>query len=155
MQIYLGSDHEGYALKNQLHNYLREELKCDVVDLGVFMDDATAYTDIGREVAEKVYENADSFGVLVAGKGTGMCQSAHMHRGMNVMPCSTEDFAKRSRAEDNSNILCLRGEEVNEALAKQIVKTFLSTPFKGDASDKQEVQEVYEDLKHKVKKKSA
>lgn len=155
MQIYIGSDHEGYVLKHKLHDYLEQELKCSVVDLGAFQGDTTPYPDLGREVAEKVYENEGSFGILVAGKGTGMCSSAHLHRGMRVMPCESEDFAKRSRAEDGSNVLCLRGESMDEATAKQIVATFLNTSFSGDAAKQQAVQDVYEDLKGEVKNKKS
>lgn len=155
MQIYIGSDHAGYTLKNKIHDYLEKELHCAVTDLGVFSEDATGYPDIGREVAEKVYENSGSFGVLIAGKGTGMCQSAHMHRGMRVIPCVDEAMARRSRVEDGSNVLCLRAEGMEESFARQIVKTFLSTSFPGGPAKEKKVTETYEMLKKQVKRKRA
>ncbi|HCW32656.1 MAG: RpiB/LacA/LacB family sugar-phosphate isomerase, ribose 5-phosphate isomerase B [Candidatus Peregrinibacteria bacterium GW2011_GWF2_39_17] len=129
-QLYLGSDHAGYGLKNNLKDYI-ETLGYTVVDLGVFSEATYDYPDIAREVAEKVYENLGSFGVLICGTGTGMCIVANKHVGIRGASCSTEELAHYARAHNNANVLCLGQRIIDEEKAKKILAVFLKTPFEG------------------------
>jgi ribose 5-phosphate isomerase B len=131
MRIYIGSDHAGYRLKSVLKDYL-ESLLHEIVDLGVFEGTTPAdYPDIAREVAEKVYENLESFGILVCGTGTGMCMTANKHLGIRAGSANTEELAVYARAHNNANILCLGERITDEETAKNIARLFLETPFEG------------------------
>lgn len=129
MRIYFGADHGGYRLKEVLQKYVQEELKQDVVDLGTFSEEPVDYPDFAREVAEKVYENSGSLGILVCGTGTGMCIAANKHVGIRAASCTNEMMARFARAHNNANILCLGQRVIGEELAKAIVKVFLTTPY--------------------------
>ena len=48
MNLYIGSDHAGYSMKNSLKEYLMGEGH-DVVDVGTFSEDSVDYPDIARD----------------------------------------------------------------------------------------------------------
>ncbi|MDP2624730.1 MAG: ribose 5-phosphate isomerase B [Candidatus Peregrinibacteria bacterium] len=131
MLIYIGSDHAGYKLKGTIHHYLEDELKYDVTDLGSFNEDAIDYPDIAREVAEKVFENEGSLGVLICGSGTGMCIAANKHVGIRAAACTNAYLAEQARKHNDANILCLGGRVLEEEEAKAIVKAFVGSTFEG------------------------
>ncbi len=135
MLIYIGSDHAGYHFKGVLKDYLKSGH--EVVDLGVFDESSVDYPDIAREVAEKVYENDHSFGILVCGTGTGMSIAANKHIGIRAASCTTEVMAQYARSHNNANVLCL-GERIleSEDEAKKIVDAFLGASFEGGRHEK-------------------
>ncbi|MFA5842877.1 MAG: ribose 5-phosphate isomerase B [Candidatus Gracilibacteria bacterium] len=132
MKIYFGADHGGYRLKEVLQKYVQEELKLEVVDLGTFGEESVDYPDYAREVAEKVYENAGTLGILVCGTGTGMCIAANKHVGIRAASCTNEMMGQFARAHNNANILCLGQRVITEEMGKSIAKIFLATPFDGE-----------------------
>lgn len=127
--IFLGSDHAGYDLKEKLQEYLKKQ-EHHAVDVGVFKAEPPAdYPDIGREVAEKVTENKNSFGILVCGSGLGMCMVANKIKGIRAASCESKYTAEMARRHTNANILCLGGRILNLDSAKEIVDTFLNIEF--------------------------
>jgi ribose 5-phosphate isomerase B len=136
MLIYIGSDHAGYRFKTIIKTYL-EERTDEVIDLGTFSEDSVDYPDIAREVAEKVYENHGSLGILICGTGTGMSIAANKHIGIRAASCTNEVMAQYARTHNNANILCI-GERVldNEEAAKKIVEVFLGSTFEGGRHEK-------------------
>ena len=57
MEIYIGSDHAGYNLKQTVKKHL-EQKDIKVVDLGCFNgEESVDYPVIAREVCEKVLES--------------------------------------------------------------------------------------------------
>ncbi|MBT5016206.1 ribose 5-phosphate isomerase B [Candidatus Peregrinibacteria bacterium] len=131
MLIYIGSDHAGYNFKGVLKDHM-EAQSHEVIDLGAFSEDSVDYPDIAREVAEKVYENHASFGILVCGTGTGMSIAANKHIGIRAASCTSEIMAQYARTHNNANVLCI-GERIleNEEDAKKIVDVFLGSEFEG------------------------
>ena len=131
MLIYIGSDHAGYNFKGVLKDYMGTNGH-EVVDLGAFSEDSVDYPDIAREVAEKVYENHASLGILVCGTGTGMSIAANKHIGIRAASCTSETMAQYARTHNNANVLCL-GERIleSEEEAKKIVDVFLGSEFEG------------------------
>lgn len=130
MRIYLGADHAGYKYKEMLMDSLHEHGH-DPVDLGTFSEVSVDYPDFAREVAEKVYENKGSYGILICGSGTGMAMAANKHVGIRAAACSTEWLAEYARKHNDANVLCLGARVVAPEMATEIVKVFLSTAFEG------------------------
>lgn len=130
-QIYIGSDHAGFEVKEKLKEVLSVEN--EVTDLGCFSEDPCDYPDIGREVAEKVYDNKDAIGILICGTGTGMAMTANKHIGVRAAVCNTEDLARAARQHNDANVLALgaRNNSVDEIL--KITDVFLNTSFEADA----------------------
>lgn len=127
----MGSDHAGYRLKEILQSYLKT-LGHDPVDLGAFNEeDPVDYPDFAREVSEKVYENPESFGLLVCGSGTGMCMAANKCIGIRAAAVTTSELAKYARAHNDANVLCLGQRFIDESVAREAAKVFLETKFEG------------------------
>lgn len=127
--IYLGSDHAGLTLKDEIQKYLKSQ-NHKVVDLGVFAAEPPSdYPDIAHEVAEKVRENHGSRGILICGTGVGMCMAANKSPGIRAAVCESEKTVEMSRLHNDANVLCLGGRVLQPALAKKLVDIFLKTPF--------------------------
>ncbi len=131
MQVYIGSDHAGYAMKEVVQAHLKEKGH-EVLDLGVFEEvNAADYPDTAREVAEKVIENEGSKGVLICGTGIGMSIAANKVKGIRAAVTHDETTAKAASQHNNANIISFGQRVVGNDVAKNIVDTFLSTEFEG------------------------
>ncbi len=130
--IYIGADHRGYKLKEALKIYL-QELNYVCEDLGakeLIPDDD--YPDYAILVAEKVAEDPENNrGILICGSGVGVDIVANKIRNIRSALCFDVKQARMSRNDDNANILSLSADFISEDLAKEIVKTWLETPFSG------------------------
>jgi len=126
--VYIGSDHAGYNLKEELKKYF-EPKGVKLLDLGTFTTDSIDYPDIAREVSEKVLENPKSLGILICGTGIGMMMTANKNAGIRAAVCTHELMAKMARAHNNANILCLGSRIIGVELARHITEIFLETPF--------------------------
>jgi len=131
MNLYIGSDHAGYSMKNSLKEYLIGEGH-DVVDVGAFSEDSVDYPDIAREVSEKVLENPGAFGVLVCGTGIGMQMTANKLKGIRATVATNENMAEMSRKHNDANVITLGGRTTELELAKKIIDKFLATEFENE-----------------------
>lgn len=132
MQIYLGSDHGGYKIKEMLEDYLKEEGH-QVLDVGLF--DAVQkvdYPDIAREVSEKVLENEGSVGFLVCGTGMGVCMAANKLKGIRAVTVHDVSTARLAKQHNNANVITMGERVVGEVVARDIVDAFLEADFEGD-----------------------
>ncbi|HBU28161.1 TPA: ribose-5-phosphate isomerase [Candidatus Uhrbacteria bacterium] len=133
MTIYLGGDHAGFDLKEQLEAWLLE-LEYPVKDLGnTEFDPKDDYPDFGHAVAEAVAHDVESCGILLCGNAEGVCIVANKTDGIRAGIGFSVEAVRSARTEDNINILCLPARltdmKINEA--KIIVGAFLSTAFEG------------------------
>ena len=103
--IYLGADHAGFALKEELKKYLAKVSREEIVDVGSFdpgsKDD---YPDYARLVARGVQKSRKNKGILICGTGTGMVIAANKFRGIRAA-CAYDDYtARMSRLHNDANI---------------------------------------------------
>ena len=139
MEIYIGSDHAGYNLKQTVKKHL-EEKDLKVTDLGSFSgEESVDYPDIAREVAEKVLEYPGSFGIMICGTGQGSCMAANRFKGIRAALCTSTYLAEMARKHNHANFLCLGERSTEEHLALQIVDTFLETDIDPDERHKRRV----------------
>jgi ribose 5-phosphate isomerase B len=71
------------------------------------------------------------FGILVCGTGIGMAMAAGKVPGIRAANLTRPDFAALAREHNNANVATLSGRFVDVEMNKQIIKTFLETPFAG------------------------
>lgn len=123
--IYLGADHNGYWLKEELKDYLHRH-KIGFKDMGAFAhrkgDD---YPDFGVKVARRI--GAGDLGILICGSGHGMVVAANKVRGVRASLASSVFSARKAREDDHVNVLVLSAWETNVEKAKRIVAGWLST----------------------------
>ena len=130
MKIAIGADHAGYQLKDSLRKLL-EELGIAYQDFGTSTGQSVDYPDYARAVAEGVASGAFERGILVCGTGVGMAIAANKVPGVRSAPIVDADTAKLAREHNDLNVLALGARVLPESRAREIVKTFLQTPFEG------------------------
>jgi len=126
--VAIGADHGGYPLKEALKGYLRE-IGHDIVDCGTNSPEAVDYPDFALAVAELVAQGRAWRGILVDGAGIGSCMAANKVPGVRAALCHDQATALNSREHNDANVLTLGAGLTGESLARQIVKTWIETPF--------------------------
>ena len=129
--IALGADHGGYRLKERLGFRLREAGHT-VVDCGTNSADPVDYPDFAVAVALQVASGACRAGIVVDGAGIGSAMAANKVAGVRAALCYDVSSARNSREHNHANVLTLGAGLVGPGLARQIVKTWLETPWGGD-----------------------
>jgi ribose 5-phosphate isomerase B len=128
--IVIGSDHAAYALKEKLKDYLVKR-SVDVEDAGCYSEDSVDYPDFGIKVASMVSAGKFEQGILMCGTGIGMSMVANKFPHVRAALCADLFSAMMSRRHNNSNILVMGARVIGDALAMEIVKVWLETPFDG------------------------
>lgn len=132
MKIYLGSDHNGFHLKEKVFAYLSKRGH-DVEDVGDReLDKDDDFPQFAQLACLKVIgdEDDDARAILLCGGGQGMCMAANRFRGIRASLIWDEYEAKMTRNDNDSNVLCLPARVLDENTEWQpIVDTWLTTPF--------------------------
>lgn len=131
MKIALGADHGGFELKEEIHNYLKEN-GYEVKDFGTYSTESCDYADYSLKVAEAVASKEYDFGILICGTGIGIGIAANKVPGIRAALCSDTFSAHATREHNDANILTMGQRVVGPGLAIDIVKTFLNAEFEGD-----------------------
>ena len=141
--IYLGADHRGFKLKEEIKKFLKE-MRRDFIDLGNVIYDANDdYTDFAKLVAEKVSANPEiDKGILICGSGVGVDIVANKFKGVRSALADDVSTAKQSRAHDNTNVLSIPADEVDIKAAKEIITTWLNTEFLNQEKYKRRVNKI-------------
>jgi ribose 5-phosphate isomerase B len=130
MKIAIGADHAGFELKNHLGNALRKSGH-EVCDFGTNSAESTDYPDYAGRVAKAVASGTAERGVLVCGSGAGMSIAANKVRGIRAALGVTLEEVRLTRAHNDANILTLGARFTDSAIAGELVRAFLDTPFEG------------------------
>ena len=136
MKIYLGSDHQGFTLKEALESWLKKR-GYDVEDIGNrVLDPQDDFPQFAQKAALKVLGSPnESIGILVCGGGQGMAMAANRYKGIRAAVVWDEFEAKKTRIDNDSNILCLPARVLDGDMNNvyDIVKAFTTTRFSGIA----------------------
>ncbi len=130
MNIVLGSDHGGFALKKEILPFLVREGH-QVNDVGCYTEESVDYPDFAEKVCTEIIEGRSSCGILVCGTGIGMSIAANRYRQIRAALCHESFSARMSREHNDANVLCLGDRVLGVALALDIVTTWLQTEFLG------------------------
>ncbi len=130
MKIGLACDHGGFELKEEIKAFLIS-INQDPIDLGTFSEVPVDYPDYATLVAEKVSQGELEKGILICGTGIGMSIVANKFRGVRAALANDLYSSRFSSEHLDANILVLGGRIVGKALAKEIVRLWLTTPFEG------------------------
>ncbi|MCR4433237.1 MAG: ribose 5-phosphate isomerase B [Caldiserica bacterium] len=136
--IALGADHGGYALKEEIKNYLLSR-GFKIRDFGTFSDESVDYPDYAFQVAQAVSSGQFSLGILVCTTGIGVSIVANKVKGVRAALCHDPLSAQLARQHNHANVLCLGGKIIGSKLALKIVETWLET---GVSSEERHVRRV-------------
>ncbi|MGD0284714.1 MAG: RpiB/LacA/LacB family sugar-phosphate isomerase [Candidatus Saccharimonadales bacterium] len=131
MKIYIGADHNGFAMKAELINYLKD-MGYDVVDEGnKTIDPDDDFPRFAGKVVGRVLTSQDPEprGILICGSGQGVCMAANRFKGIRASIVWDLYEARASRNDDDSNVLCLPARVLKSKQANALVRTWLLTPF--------------------------
>ena len=134
IMIYLGSDHAGFELKEEIQKYLGD-LGYDVEDMGADSYDADDdYPDFVIPAAQKVGEDPDNNrAIILGGSGQGEAIAANKVKGVKALLYygGPLDIVKLSRQHNDANVLSLGTRFMTVEEAKKAVKVWLETDFEG------------------------
>jgi len=133
MNIVIGSDHNGLALKNVLREYVEAQgHTCD--DLGTYSHDAVDYPDIALKVAEDIAAGKHERGILICGTGIGMAIVANKVPGVRAAQVHDVYQAERARKSNDAQIITMGAQVIGAELAKLLIDTWLRSEFAGGRS---------------------
>lgn len=130
MRISISSDHAGFPLKESLREFL-EELGHDVLDMGTDSEQPVDYPGITAAAARAVAEGRVDRAIVLGGSGQGEQMAANKIHGVRAALCHDLYLAEMSRRHNDANVLAMGGRVVASALAREIVRVWLETPFDG------------------------
>jgi len=134
MRIAIGSDHNGFDLKEHVKRRLAE-LGHETVDFGTAASEpAVDYPDVGVAVAEAIARKEFERGILICGTGIGMAMVANKIPGVRAACCHDPYSAERARKSNNAQIMAMGAEVVGPSLADVLVDHWLSSEFAGGRS---------------------
>ena len=139
--IAIGSDHGGYALKEEIKAHL-EKRGLEYKDFGCHSEESCDYPEIGHAVAHAVADGECDQGILICGTGIGISISANKVPGIRAALCTDCFMAEATRQHNNANILALGGRVVGAGLALKIVDTFLDTPFSNEERHIRRIEKI-------------
>ena len=130
-RIGVAADHGGFESKEYLGRMLREA-DYEVVDFGDSQpkqDDD--YPDFVVPLARAVSRGEVDRGVAICGSGVGACIAANKVRGVRACLIHECFSAHQGVEDDDMNVICLGGHVVGNAIAWELVRTFLQARFSG------------------------
>lgn len=130
MNIAVGADHAGYALKQELKRCL-ETWGHEVSDFGTDSPESVDYPDYAHAVGSAVVAGRCQYGILVCGTGIGMAIAANKVPGVRAANVDREDCARLSREHNDANVLTLGARVLSVEQAVALTRLWLETPFAG------------------------
>jgi ribose 5-phosphate isomerase B len=136
MKIYIGTDHAGFELKEELKKFLKD-LGCEVEDKGAYeFNREDDYPDfilpVVKAVAEDIARDLDSRGIVIGGSGQGEAIVANKVKNIRAAVVYDEYSARMSREHNDANIVSLGTRTLSADKAKKLVKLWLETPFSNE-----------------------
>jgi ribose 5-phosphate isomerase B len=128
--VAIGADHGGFELKEALKKDL-VSLGFEISDVGTNNKEAVDYPDFAHAVAQSVGTGKAWRGIMIDGAGIGSCIVANKVPGVRAGMAYDYSSAVNSREHNDTNVLTLGAGLIGVNLAKQIVKTWLTTEFAG------------------------
>lgn len=128
MRIAIGSDHAGYELKEHLSSWLAESGHA-VYDLGTHSKEPVDYPDYAASVARAVLDGRAERGVVICGSGAGAAIAANKLNGIRAAVAHDAYTAHQMVEHDDVNVLSLGSRVIGQALAEDLVSTFIEAKF--------------------------
>lgn len=141
MKIALACDHGGYALKAKISGWL-QEAGHQVLDFGCNSAESVDYPDYALPAAEAVASGAAERAVLICTTGIGVSICANKVKGVRCALCADTMTARMTREHNDTNALAMGAGVVGENLAREILFTWLDTPFSGKPRHQNRIDKI-------------
>lgn len=125
--IYLGADHRGYGLKEEIKKYF-ESQNVEFKDYGTYSTEVTHYPLIASKVCTDMDVEKDR-AILICGSGIGMSMVANKFKGIRAGICSSVMSAEDGKQHSDLNVLVLAGDFITKDDAIEIIKVWQNAEF--------------------------
>ncbi len=130
MRIALAADHAGFALKDELAAFLREQGH-EVSDLGTNGPDSVDYPEFGAKLASAIAAGEAERGIAVCGSGIGISIAVNRNPACRCARVDDPLSAALAREHNDANVLALGARLIGADMAKACLLAFLGTQFAG------------------------
>ena len=127
MNIGITNDHRGLNVKQFLTEYLTE-LGYNVIDYGTDSEEPADFPDYAKKLGMGIKEEEVDLGIAICGTGIGMSIALNKMKGIYCAKVSTKSEAALSKSHNDANVIAI-SEEMDRELMKDVIKTFIETPF--------------------------
>jgi ribose 5-phosphate isomerase B len=141
MRIAIGSDHAGYAMKEDLIERLRQA-NYTVTDVGTHSDEPADYPDYAAAVGAAVLDGRVDRGIVVCGSGVGVAIAANKLKGIRAAQATDTYTAHQAVEHDDVNVLALGAQITGPRLAWELVDAFLTAEFTGEERHVRRVEKI-------------
>lgn len=124
MNIYIGSDHAGFELKNLL-----VQANPHYIDMGTKGLDSVDFPDYANLVCEKMKTDPNALGILICGSGQGMAMRANKFPHIRAALVYNDEITKLSREHNNANVICIGSRFASSENAIKWINIFINTQF--------------------------
>ena len=141
MKISVACDHGAYALKEKVKGWLTDA-GYEVRDFGCYGTESVDYPDFSLPAAEAVARGEVDRAVVLCTTGIGVSITANKVKGVRCALCTNLMTARLTREHNDANALALGAGVVGENLAREILFTFLNTPFSGALRHQRRIDKI-------------
>jgi len=128
MKLVIGSDHAGFALKEEVRKTLSAEGH-EFIDVGAFNAEASDYPDFAELVGKAIKLGDAPRGILICGSGVGVCVAANKIPGIRAGMCHDTYSAHQGVEHDDMNVLVMGARIIGSELAFELARTFVAAKF--------------------------
>jgi ribose 5-phosphate isomerase B len=130
LRIVVGADDAGFEYKKALKKDLADNPMVEsVVDVGVGLDEHTAYPHVAIRAAELVAAGTADRALLVCGTGLGVAISANKVPGIRAVTAHDSFSVERSILSNNAQVLTFGQRVVGLELARRLAREWLTYRF--------------------------
>lgn len=129
-KVAFACDHAAVLKRQEIIDMIKEaDSTIEVEYMGPTENVSVDYPDYAEKVALAVASGAAECGVLVCGTGIGMSIAANKVKGIRAALCHDHLTAQLTRVHNDANIVCIGERVCGMELIRDILITFLTTPF--------------------------
>lgn len=144
MEIFLGSDHAGFELKEKIQKFLLSKGYI-VTDCGPDVyDPMDDYPDFISRVAQNVSRSRQAKGIIfgMSGQGEAMVANRFPNVRASVYYGGAEEIIRLSREHNDANILSLGTKLLSLEEITRAITLWLETPFSGAERHIRRIREI-------------
>ena len=113
-----------------------------VLYFGPEPDQEADWPVVTREAAERVARGEADEGIVMCWTGTGASLAANKVPGVRAALCHDAETAKGARIWNHANVLALSLRATSEAIAREILDAWFSTPYSDDDWNRTQMERI-------------
>lgn len=130
MNIAVGADHAGFAVKNRIAQMLRAQGHT-VIDYGTCDETPVDYPQYGFAVGEAVASGQAERGIVVCGSSLGIAMAANKVPGVRCAAVFEPLMTELARQHNDANVIAISERLSGWDMIERLVQVFMTTPAEG------------------------